>query len=73
MYYMIKPNHMLGYSTVELSNVSNRRAGYEADGFRVATELEFILAKLVSQHNTKHILKIIARYAEEIGEDDESK
>lgn len=69
--YMIKPNGNLGYSLMESSNTGKtRRAEYEEDGYRVVTELEYTIARLVSVHNVRLVIRIANRCAEEMGEGD---
>lgn len=67
--YLIKPNGNLGYSRIESSNtIKNRREEYEAEGYRSVTELEFTIAKLVSVHNARQVIRIAEGFAREMGE-----
>lgn len=69
--YLIKPNGSLGFSRVETSNTGNdRRKEYEAEGYRSVTELEFIIANLVSVHNARQVIRITKALAREMGEDE---
>lgn len=68
--YLIKPHGNLGYSRIEASNMLNSKLEeYEAEGYRSVTELEFTLAKLVSVHNTRQVIRIVKELADEIGEE----
>jgi hypothetical protein len=68
--YLIKPNGTLGFSTVESSNMTNEhRKEYEAEGFRVVNELEYLIARMVTRHNARQIIRIAQSLAREMGEE----
>ena len=54
--YLIKPNGELGYSTIESSNMADCK---RAEGFRVVNELEYTLARLVTRHNCRSLIRIV--------------
>lgn len=69
MTYLIKAD-ALGFSRIEASNLStDRRSTYEADGYRSVNELDFIIARLISVHNARQVIRITRELAQEMGEE----
>lgn len=70
--YLIKPNGSLGFSLVETSNTGDsKREQYEAEGYRVVNEFEFILARILTQYNVRAVVRTTQKLAREMGAEDE--
>ncbi|MEK6281851.1 MAG: hypothetical protein AABN95_15975 [Acidobacteriota bacterium] len=68
--YLIKPHRNLGFSRIETSNTSDvKRKEYEAEGYRSVNELEFEIARLVSAHNARTVVRIAQQLGGEMNED----
>jgi hypothetical protein len=71
MYYFIKLNDMLGYDRIGATH--STACGDDLTGFRQVDELEYTLAGLMTQYNSKRVMKLGLKLAQEINGTDTVK